>query len=44
MRLKVLWEVVRDAGEAWLDDRAPRIGAALAFFTARTPTWRGGTC
>jgi membrane protein len=34
MRPKALWEVVRDAGEAWLDDRAPRIGAALAFFTA----------
>jgi len=34
MRPKAVWEVVRDAGEAWLDDRAPRIGAALAFFTA----------
>lgn len=34
MRVKVLWEVVRDAGDAWLDDRAPRIGAAIAFFTA----------
>ena len=34
MRVKVLWEVVREAGEAWLDDRAPRIGAAIAFFTA----------
>ena len=33
MRVKVLWEVVRDAGDAWLDDRAPRIGAAIAFFT-----------
>ena len=34
MRVKVLWEVVRDAGDAWLDDRGPRIGAAIAFFTA----------
>jgi membrane protein len=34
MRPKALWEVVRDAGEAWVDDRAPRIAAALAFFTA----------
>ncbi len=34
MRVRVLWEVVRDAGGAWLDDRAPRIGAAIAFFTA----------
>ena len=24
----------REAGEAWLGDRAPRIGAAIAFFTA----------
>ncbi|WP_439623798.1 YihY/virulence factor BrkB family protein [Gemmata sp.] len=34
MRLRVVWDVVREAGEAWLDDRAPRIAAALAFFTA----------
>lgn len=34
MRVKALWEVVRDAGDAWLDDRGPRIGAAIAFFTA----------
>lgn len=34
MTLKSLWEIVRDAGEAWIDDRAPRIGAALAFYTA----------
>ncbi|HVK09693.1 MAG TPA: YihY/virulence factor BrkB family protein [Gemmataceae bacterium] len=34
MRVRVLWGIVREAGEAWLDDRAPRIGAAIAFFTA----------
>ncbi len=34
MRFGVIWEVVREAGESWLDDRAPRIAAALAFFTA----------
>jgi membrane protein len=34
MRAKALWEIVRQAGRAWLDDRAPRIGAAIAFFTA----------
>lgn len=34
MRGKVVWEVAREAGEAWLDDRGPRIAAALAFFTA----------
>lgn len=34
MRPRATWEIVRTAGEEWLDDRAPRIGAALAFFTA----------
>jgi membrane protein len=34
MRIKVIWAVVREAGESWLDDKAPRIAAALAFFTA----------
>lgn len=34
MKLRYLWDVVRDAGGAWVDDRAPRIGAALAFYTA----------
>jgi membrane protein len=34
MRVEALWEIVREASEAWLDDRAPRIGAAIAFFTA----------
>jgi membrane protein len=34
MRVNALWGIVREAGEAWLDDRAPRIGAAIAFFTA----------
>jgi len=34
MGLRVIWDVVREAGEAWLDDRAPRIAAALSFFTA----------
>jgi membrane protein len=34
MRVKALWGIVRQASEAWLDDRAPRIGAAIAFFTA----------
>ena len=34
MELLVIWSVVYEAGDAWLDDRAPRIAAALAFFTA----------
>jgi len=28
-----LWTIVCTAGEAWIDDKAPRIGAALAFYT-----------
>jgi len=28
------FQIFRDAGIAWIDDRAPRIGAALAFYTA----------
>ena len=34
MSVRVYWDVIREAGEAWIDDRAPRIGAALAFYTA----------
>ena len=34
MRFRAVWEVVQEAGESWLDDRAPRIAAAIAFFTA----------
>ncbi len=34
MSLRTFWIVIRQAGEAWIDDRAPRIGAALAFYTA----------
>ncbi len=34
MNIKSVWGIVREAGEAWIDDRAPRIGAALAFYTA----------
>ncbi|HTV50794.1 MAG TPA: YihY/virulence factor BrkB family protein [Steroidobacteraceae bacterium] len=29
-----LWLLVRDAGIAWAEDRAPRKGAALAYYTA----------
>ena len=34
MSLRAFWQIILQAGEAWLDDRAPRIGAALAFYTA----------
>ena len=29
MGLRGIWAVVYEAGDAWLDDRAPRIAAAL---------------
>src|ERR1700693_3321009 len=34
MKLKAAYELVRDAGTKWWDDRAMRMGAALAFYTA----------
>jgi membrane protein len=33
MNLKALWAVVKDAGQQWLNDKAPRLGAALAYYT-----------
>src|SRR4051794_30768911 len=33
MTAKAIYEVVRDAGLEWWNDRAPRLGAALAFYT-----------
>lgn len=33
MRLGTWWEVVKDAGKQWLADKAPRLGAALAYYT-----------
>ena len=34
MNWRSVWKIIHRAGDAWLDDRAPRIGAALAFYTA----------
>jgi membrane protein len=34
MNLKAAYELVRDAGMEWWDDKAPSLGAALAFYTA----------
>lgn len=31
--MRHVWAVLRDAGEAWLDDRCPSLGAALAYYT-----------
>lgn len=32
--LRILWDLLRDAGQRWLADRSPRLAAALAFYTA----------
>jgi membrane protein len=34
MRFRAIWDILFEAGDFWLDDRGPRIAAALAFFTA----------
>src|SRR5450432_156980 len=31
--LGAFWFLLKEAGAAWLDDNAPRFGAALAFYT-----------
>ncbi len=36
MSVRSLWDVVCRTGKAWADDRAPRIGAALAFYSTLT--------
>ena len=33
MRVKDLWPLLKEAANDWLEDRAPRLGAALAFYT-----------
>ena len=34
MKLKACWQLVKQAAEAWIDDYAPSMGAALAYYTA----------
>jgi uncharacterized BrkB/YihY/UPF0761 family membrane protein len=34
MRWRVYFAVIRQAGRAWIDDGAPSMGAALAFYSA----------
>ena len=34
MKLSDTWEIVKEAGQKFLDDKGPRLGAALAFYTA----------
>ena len=33
MKFKAWWQLVKQAGEAWIDDYAPSMGAALAYYT-----------
>ena len=33
MTLRETWTVVREAGGEWVEDNAPRLSAALAFYT-----------
>jgi membrane protein len=34
MDLKGYWGLLKEAGREWLEDKAPRLGAALAYYTA----------
>jgi membrane protein len=33
MKIKPVWEVIKTAGVAWINDNAPRLGASLSFYT-----------
>jgi membrane protein len=33
MRLREVWTIVREAASEWMEDNAPRLSAALAFYT-----------
>jgi len=30
---RTLWHLIKEAGADWIHDRAPRLGAALAYYT-----------
>jgi membrane protein len=34
MRWRAIWELIKQTGREFLDDKAPRLGAAMAFYTA----------
>ena len=34
MDLKGYWGLLKEAGREWLEDKAPRLGASLAYYTA----------
>ena len=33
MTTKKLWAILKEAGSQWVSDKAPRLGAALAYYT-----------
>jgi membrane protein len=33
MRVRAVWSLLKDAANEWSEDRAPRLGAALAYYT-----------
>ncbi len=33
MSLRFVWTILRDAASGWIDNNAPRLSAALAFYT-----------
>src|SRR6516164_941112 len=33
LNVKAVWNLLRDSVTAWIDDKAPRLGAALSFYT-----------
>ena len=33
MQLAPIWPLIKDAASAWIDDYAPSMGAALAYYT-----------
>ncbi|MFT4091187.1 MAG: YihY/virulence factor BrkB family protein [Asticcacaulis sp.] len=33
LTLRLLWQMLKESGQEWLDDKVPRLGAALAFYS-----------
>jgi len=33
LTFRLLWQMLRESGQEWLDDKVPRLGAALAFYS-----------
>ncbi len=33
MRIRAIWDLLKETGQRWWQDEAPRLGAALAFYT-----------